>query len=258
MGVEDKGMSTAILRTATEVKQYRVWKRILGLIAGILAIMLTLIYIASALYTTSGSFTVQINKVDNANYSMVLSDTLSFTQTAVKLDARASKEVTNICYIDVLSTLKDIDGSHNGENYVATTFYLRNDGNKVLSYSYEMYIENITKDLDQAVRIMVVIDDTETNIYSRWNSSTDIDYVCPFSRDTMELYGPTKNFVSDSVVFTGTKDGLRPYAATGDYTKFTVVIWIEGDDPECVDNKIGGEFRVDMLFSVAQAEDFNG
>jgi hypothetical protein len=33
---------------------------------------------------------------------------------------------------------------------------------------------------------------------------------------------------------------------TGDITKFTIVIWLEGDDPDCVDSIIGGQFKVDM------------
>ena len=256
MDASERKPSSMLTRIALEVKQYRVWMRMLGIAAGILAILITLIYIAAALYTTTGSFTVRINKVDSATYSMMLSDTENFAQTSVKLDARAAEEVTNICYVDVLEQLKEHDGAHNGDNYVASTFYLRNEGNKVLSYAYEMYISNVTRDLDKAVRIMVSIDDGPPVVYAKWNNAYDVEYVCPFDYKTMELYGVTKNFESDFIVFHGDIMGLRPYSATGDYTKFTVVIWIEGDDADCVDNKIGGEFRVEMLFSVINAEEF--
>ena len=34
-------------------------------------------------------------------------------------------------------------------------------------------------------------------------------------------------------------------------TKFTVVIWIEGNDPDCIDWLVGGQLKVDMLMSIA-------
>ena len=32
----------------------------------------------------------------------------------------------------------------------------------------------------------------------------------------------------------------------GDIDKFTIVIWLEGDDPDCVDNILGGEIKMHM------------
>ena len=32
----------------------------------------------------------------------------------------------------------------------------------------------------------------------------------------------------------------------GDLDKFTIVIWIEGDDPDCLDPLIGGEMKMTM------------
>ena len=35
----------------------------------------------------------------------------------------------------------------------------------------------------------------------------------------------------------------------GDIDKYTVVIWVEGDDPECKDNLIGGEIKMHMTLT---------
>ena len=32
----------------------------------------------------------------------------------------------------------------------------------------------------------------------------------------------------------------------GDIDKFTIVIWLEGDDPDCLNNLIGGEIKMHM------------
>ena len=55
------------------------------------------------------------------------------------------------------------------------------------------------------------------------------------------------NFLSSGTVTEGTVTGFAP----GDISKVTVVIWIEGNDPDCTDDLIGGEFKIDMLFEVA-------
>ena len=40
-------------------------------------------------------------------------------------------------------------------------------------------------------------------------------------------------------------DNFKP----GDINKYTIVLWIEGSDPECTDNILGGEFKVHMDFN---------
>ena len=43
----------------------------------------------------------------------------------------------------------------------------------------------------------------------------------------------------------------------GDIDKYTIVIWVEGDDPECTDDLIGGEIKMHMTLTeehIAQDE----
>ena len=54
------------------------------------------------------------------------------------------------------------------------------------------------------------------------------------------------NFLSDDVITQGRVDNFAP----GDISKITVVIWIEGDDPDCNDDILGGQLRVDMLMEI--------
>ena len=49
-----------------------------------------------------------------------------------------------------------------------------------------------------------------------------------------------------STVTDGTVNGGKP----GDITKITVVIWLEGNDPDCTDNILGGQFKLDMIFDI--------
>ena len=35
----------------------------------------------------------------------------------------------------------------------------------------------------------------------------------------------------------------------GQIDKYTIVMWVEGSDPECTDNILGGEIKVHMEFN---------
>ena len=56
----------------------------------------------------------------------------------------------------------------------------------------------------------------------------------------------TKEFYSSTVAAIGRIDNFKPL----DQTKYTIVIWIEGNDPDCIDELIGGTMKVDMSFNI--------
>jgi hypothetical protein len=57
-------------------------------------------------------------------------------------------------------------------------------------------------------------------------------------------------FETDTTVMTTTTEGFK----VGDIDKYTVVIWAEGNDPECIDDIRGGHVRMRMLFDVIEDE----
>ena len=63
-----------------------------------------------------------------------------------------------------------------------------------------------------------------------------------------------KPFLTDLVVGQGVQNAVAP----GDTHKYTVVIWLEGDDPDCTNEKIGGhvgmDFRIQLLGEQNQEE----
>ena len=53
-------------------------------------------------------------------------------------------------------------------------------------------------------------------------------------------------FLSDTVV----AEGRQMQVAPGDVHKYTIVIWLEGDDPDCTDDLIGGHLGMEFQFSM--------
>ena len=54
----------------------------------------------------------------------------------------------------------------------------------------------------------------------------------------------TKPFASERVVATADREAIEPQ----EIDKFTVVIWLEGEDPECINDILGGSLEMAMKF----------
>lgn len=222
-------------RTAKEIRSYQVQKKILCTALAALLLLTTVLYITSALYKNTGSFTVGVNKIDHNEYGISLSETRDMMYATSHLNAKISERITNISKNDLPANLDMIDGQHNGENYIAYTFYLQNAGRSesAVSYEYEIAMSNVTKGLDEATWVRLYVDGVPTT----------------FAKTASDGSGAepgTTEFYSGNIVTRGRVDGLKP----GDMTRFTVVIWLEGDDPDCVDRVIDGLAKFEMNFEV--------
>ena len=158
-----KRVAVSIRRTAKEVKSYRMWRRLLPIGIGVLSLILIIGYVVSVLYMKFGAFTVSVNRYDNLNYGLTLSDSVAFEKQTSRLNAEIAEIVTNIDGRTLPDWLDNVDGEHNGENYVAYTFYCRNAGKKTVTYSYEMFIANMTQETEKAVRVRLYVDGDPTD-----------------------------------------------------------------------------------------------
>ena len=220
-------------RTAKEVRSYAVQRKVLTTALACLTLLTTIMYLSAALYKNSGSFTVSVDKVEMTKYGLSLSETRDMAYATSHLNAKINEHMTNISGETLPKNLDMIDGEHNGVNHIAYTFYLQNVGEKELSYEYNLVISNISNQLDEAIRVRLYVDGVPT------------DYAKTASDGSGAEPGTTE-FYSANIVAKGRTDNFK----SGDITKFTVVVWIEGDDPDCVDDRIGGEMKLEMNTSV--------
>lgn len=61
------------------------------------------------------------------------------------------------------------------------------------------------------------------------------------------------NFESENLIVKKDVDNF----ASGDVAKITVVIWLEGDDSDCVDDILGGQLKIDMVMEILGGSDEN-
>ena len=124
--------------------------RLLKILAIILIAIVAAAYAVSYFYDKYGSFTVKISKYDMINQGLTLSETPDYNTSNSRLNADILYDMTNISGEDLPDNIDKINGSHNGEGYIAYTFYLINSGKDTLSYDSEMTIENVTNGVDEA------------------------------------------------------------------------------------------------------------
>ena len=226
----------ALRRQSKEVKRYVIVTRIMALLAIILIAIVAIAYAISYFYDKYGSFTVKINKYDMMRQGLTLSETPEFDKSIALLNADIVYDMTNISGADLPANLDMVNGSHNGESYIAYTFYLINNGSDTLSYEREMDIENVTKNVDEAIRIAVYVNGEKT-VYGKTKSDgTGKESDCD------------SEFLSATMVLKDTRESFEPKAKD----KYTVVIWLEGNDPDCLDPLIGGTMKLSMDFRIKE------
>lgn len=220
-------------RNAKEIRGYKRRMKLLGLVLAMLVVIAALLFVVSALYSRSGSFTVSINKVEMTKYGLSLSESRNMTHLTSQLNAKISESITNISGKIIPDNIDEIDGVHNGKNYIAYTFYLQNGGEIAVPCEYSMDMSNITSGLDEAIRLKLYVDGVPTT-YAK------------VKRDGTGPEPGTEPFYSSTVMTKGRLEALAP----GEVVKFTVVIWIEGTDPDCLDSLLGGQLKAEMKIGI--------
>lgn len=220
---------SVLRRTAGEIRGYNRTMKVLAALLGMLTVVTSLLFVVAALYSESGSFTVTIDKVEMTKYALTLSESPDMSKMTSNLNAEIHESITNIAEESIPANVDMVDGVHNGQNYIAYTFYLQNRGEYEFPVDYSVNMTNITSGLDEAIRLKLYVNG-EPTVYAKTRS----DGTGP-EKGTVEFY-------SSNVMAKGRIDMLKP----DEIVKFTVVLWIEGNDPDCLDPLIGGQIKAEM------------
>ncbi len=229
-------MAKEVLVTADKINKRKKIIRMTKIISLILFIILSLVFIILSLIYKGGKFMITLDPNAELESSLVL------------FEDEEDKEVKRRLYADEIPFMDNIsikwlpenidtekDGSHNGDNYIAYTFYVEHRGKSTVNYWYEVIIDDVIKRVDDAIRIMIFLDG-EPTVYAKINSETG-----EAEPDTTPFYS-SKVAKGENIAVLEQRKNFTP----GDIDKFTIVVWLEGDDPDCVNAIIGGEIKMHM------------
>lgn len=200
----------------------------------IMLVFLLVIYFVLRIVYETGRFTVVLDSAtNNMTNSLVIYANKDEKITKRTLKADVLDFMTNISGDWIPEDIdEEADGPHNGDNYIAYTFYLENQGDETIHYWYKILIDDTIKNVDKAIRVAVYLNGNKT-IYAKEN-------------------GTTKQPEKGTVAFKDEENIMiekRENFNSGDVDKCTIVIWVEGDDPDCIDDLIGGEMKMHMVIS---------
>ena len=218
---------------AKRVYRKKLISRMIKIALLLLIIFLSIVYLFLYIVYDGGRFTVTLDRNLSNRKNIFLSEDGKVESKTRQLSADTIDYMDNISIkwlpenIDTEAT-----GAHNGDNYIAYTFYVVNAGEEKVHYWYEIDIDDTIKNVDEAIRIMIYRNG-ESTVYAKKN------------RTIKKKEPGTKKFVSNDIAVLEQRKNMNP----GDKDRYTVVIWIEGDDPECNNALLGGEIKMHMDFT---------
>jgi len=206
----------------------------------LLLLLLIIIYIVLKVLFNDGSFIVALEDNDMLYSGLAMYETLNDPTPKRRLKADDVQFLDNISIKWLPSDITEHEGSHNGKNYIAYSFYMENKSDTVMNYWYSVVMDDVILNADEAIRVMIYVNDQRT-VYAKGNS----------------IDGKAE---PDTTKFREDEDGTiileqRKDMKSGDLDKITVVIWIEGDDPECTNALIGGHARLHMTLREEHTQD---
>ena len=218
---------------AVRYYQIRAYLR-LGIL--ILACLLALFGLMSYWAQYTGTFVISLDKESRSGLSVC--ETSDFLNPTSMLHAQAKKNIHPIEYTSVpIQQITATDGNSDVRNCFGFTYYLKNVGETVVDVGVNIMQEGATVNLDKCSRILVCQDDQIIGVFK----TTD-NYIDANDKTPPDLY---KQYY-----------GINVYAYNiyklypGDVVKFTVIIWVEGWDIDCTDDKIGGSVQYNMTIGI--------
>lgn len=211
--------------------------------------------------------------VDKSNVGEIsISKTADFSSPATVLKMDGPEEISNITYNWILKDeVLGKEGDHHGDNYIAYSFFLKNVSDSDILFKSSIMLNYVSKDIERAVRIVVVEDEEKATCYAVTRSDGSPEYIA-YDTDVKETQKPlplgdsaldellgtnvTTPFATDEptdnnvLVF----ESDDTFLAVEEVKKYTVLIWLEGSDSDCMDAIIGAKVNFEYNFRVTQVD----
>ena len=248
-------------------------KALWALLGSALALLFVL-FLASLVTQLRGHFTINLSS-DMMKVGFTLSETADFANPTTQL---YTDPVEGVPCISIASIPQDVDeneGNHSKDHF-GYSFYLRNESDLTSTYEFDMSISSESANVSDAIWVMV-FHNGELKLYAKQGADGAIEslpevgindrgYPNPWfvsnveDKGQLELVGSRGNinyyrilpipFVSNEVILRSDKNIIHSKAVD----KFTVIVWLEGDDPECTDDLIDGHLGLEMGFRLVDED----
>lgn len=219
------------ITSAKKRARKRLREKVLKISILIVVLFLINLYIILGIFYRDGGFTVSLDYEEGKDPNLLIYESLSDKTQKTYLKCEDLEYFFSDISIDWLpdDIHGEAEGSHNGLYYYAYSFYCENNGKETINYWTTAEIDSMEKNVDDALRFAVYLNDEPRRVYAkRATNGNPEPGTIPFKDENTMLLEQRKN--------------LKP----GDIDKYTIVVFLEGDDPQCIDDLIGGQISMHM------------
>ena len=231
------------------------------IVMGFSAFALSTLFLLSYYGQQVGNFTIDVSQDMYLNKEVVLSETVDFKNVRSRLEAVPIGSVFPIGYfneperlpLEIENAILDLEGgSNNGLNYFAYTFYIKNSGEENLSYNFSLFLEDATNNMDEAIRVMVVKETSITNNNANQNITQRV-YAKVQSSYSEAPGSPEPGTVAFETNRKIVGDNRYDFKS-GEIDKYSVLMWLHGEDPDTVDVPVrsirDGALKLSIKFNI--------
>jgi hypothetical protein len=214
-------------------------------------------YAVALLNQNMGGFTINLNYRNLEQGGLFLYDNSLFNNPSSTLKVDGLRyDMRDMSYtwfgtrLPSIEEIDNVDGAFNftaeGDNevsFLSYTFYVKNDtADTVITYSSSITMLGQAKGVDEAMRIIVVEDSISfaaqgnERIYTVFGKESKSGGLDPLM-DKMFNPAPTLIYFEKEI---------QP----GEAHKYTIILYLEGEDPECINDILGGMVRLSWDFLV--------
>ena len=236
-------------------------------------LVLTSLFAVSWITTMRGHFTINMSN-DLFREGFTLSETADFKNPTTYLVCTPLDHVPEISISHIPEDVDEYDGMHSS-TYFAYTYYIRNEGESTVDYKWELALNSESQNVSSAVWVMV-FEDGEMVFYAKEGADGQPEALPPegdYNRGYLQppMYDKAKDpasqyeivdpsatvpiwrviprpFLSDALV----AQGIRLSMAPQEVHKYTIVMWLEGDDPNCNNDLVGGHLGLEIYMSMLE------
>lgn len=225
-------MDNTVKVTAEKVYRRKLFTRIVKMALLILLLFFSVLYLILYVVNSNGYFTIKLDKNLKSERHILLSSDSEFSAETVEIKVKGLEYMDNITegwipFDDLISK----EGDHSDDNYIAYTFFVKNDGKEAVDYKTKIVVESVIKNVDEAVRVALYTNG-ERKVYAKKAKDGKAE------PDTI-------SFLSNHLIMQQDRNNIKP----GEIDRYTVIVWLEGKDPECIDDIIGGEMKMAMVIT---------
>lgn len=217
---------------AEKIYRGKLLSRVIKMGLLILLLFFSLLYLVLYVVNSNGYFTIKLDKNLKAERHILLSSDSEFSAETVEIKVKGLEYIDNITesWIPMDEVIKK-EGDNSGDNYIAYTYFIKNDGEQKTDYKSKIVVESVIKNVDDAVRV-AVFTNGEKKVYAKKakNGKEEPNTIA---------------FLSNHLIMEQERNGLEP----GQMDRYTILVWLEGKDPECIDDIIGGEMKMSMVIT---------